>query len=52
MSHRPSGKMCCSCKHSEENCARLEFSGMRKMKQDEDGTVVVICSQFQHKEKK
>ena len=49
--HRPSGSMCMCCERRGVGCDKYEFSTMRKMKEDRDGTVVVVCNHFV-KEKK
>lgn len=44
--HRPSGSMCMCCERRGIGCDKHEFSTMRKMKEDKDGTIVVVCSSF------
>ena len=48
---RPSGMMCTHCKKSKEDCSRIEFSGFRVMKVDNDGTNVVICKELEKENK-
>lgn len=49
-SHRPKGSMCASCKHRLENCSKLPFKKMQAIGKDNDGVVVIKCSEF-NKEK-
>ena len=42
--HRHSGTMCATCTHANKDCSALEFSTMRAIKKDADGTTVVRCS--------
>lgn len=44
--YRPSGSMCLVCSHQGIGCDKLDFSSMRKMKVDADGTIVVVCTKF------
>ena len=44
--YRPSGRMCNSCIRKHVNCSNLKFSEMRRLKIDNDGISVVICSSF------
>lgn len=45
--YRPSGSMCLVCIYRGIGCDKLNFSSMRRMKTDHDGTVVVICTKFE-----
>ena len=43
---RPKGGMCQSCEHLHDDCSTLEFSAMRVIGSDKDGTQVVKCAAF------
>ena len=44
--HRPSGTMCATCANAQKDCSALEFSTMRAIKKDADGTIVVRCGEY------
>ena len=46
MKHRPSGRMCASCDKRFNNCSNLDFSQMRIIRKDKDGSLVVKCSEY------
>lgn len=41
---RPSDSMCASCHYALDDCSRLPFGTMRRIRLDADGTVVVRCT--------
>ena len=45
--YRPKGSMCAVCRNVARSCCHLDFSKMNKSKRDNDGTWVVICSDFE-----
>ena len=45
--YRPSGRQCAECKHSAEDCSRLDFAAMPPAgKRDADGVQRVACSGY------
>jgi hypothetical protein len=44
---QPKGSMCATCRHRDSNCAGLPFHDMPVHRHQPNGTVVVICSEFQ-----
>ena len=46
INHRPSGRMCASCDKRFNNCSNLDFSQMRIIRKDKDGSLVVKCSEY------
>jgi|VirMetMinimDraft_7_1064189.scaffolds.fasta_scaffold26417_6 hypothetical protein len=45
-SHRPKGSMCVACKWAAYNCSAFDFKRMPAIGKDQDGIVIVKCSQF------
>ena len=45
--YQPKGSMCATCRHRDSNCAALPFESMPVYRRQSDGSVVVICSEFQ-----
>lgn len=46
VAYRPKASMCLACEHTLSNCSSLNFSAMRPMGRDHDGTIVVRCDRF------
>lgn len=46
MTHRPSGRMCCSCYRAGEDCSDLEFKTMPVIGVDPDGMKKVRCTAY------
>lgn len=47
LTHRPKGRMCCSCVNRSADCSELPFNGMRVISKDMDSMLVVRCSNFE-----
>lgn len=46
---QPKGSMCASCEHAQRDCSHLPFSYMRPVKKYSDGTVSVICTEYERR---
>lgn len=49
--YQPRGSMCAACKHRNGPCSQLPFHDMPVCNVLPNGTKVVICSQFDRREK-
>ena len=47
MTHIPKGSMCQGCCKLKQDCSRLNFAVMPKIKKYPDGVVAVKCAAFQ-----
>lgn len=45
--YQPKGSQCIACKHRDSNCSGLPFETMPVYRRQPDGTIVVICAEFQ-----
>lgn len=46
VTHRPKGSMCAGCNHHAFLCTGLKFSEMPVIGKDDDGTLIVKCTDY------
>lgn len=44
--YRPSGMMCLCCVNRDKDCSKLPFNTMYPIRKEQDGTIVVKCSEW------
>ena len=49
-SHRPKGSMCINCHWATFDCSGRDFRHMQAIVKDQDGVVIVKCSEFKRRE--
>lgn len=48
--YRPKGSMCAGCSHHAFLCTGLKFAAMPIIGKDEDGTLVVRCTDYEKRD--